>query len=290
MKNIVKIIMILVLFSTLSFAQWKSDPRNDDKNLSGHLKLDYYSFQENSKLNSDTLKTSYNSEMPGRKSPILAGAMSLLVPGAGEFYTKNYWKTAVFVAIEAAAIIVALKYDKKGDDQTTSFENYADANWSVVKYAEWLMKYYNAPNLIKPNSESLPPWERILDWGLLNKSEVVGSHTLPAHGKQQYYEEIGKYHEYAAGWNDFDPNQKNPEPISNNFKYYSGERGKANDLYSVASTYVKIIVANHFLSAIDAAWSASRYNKKLNVSMKMKEVNVAGQMGFNPELHLSYNF
>lgn len=295
MKNLIKILAVLIFASTLSIAQWKALPEGEtNRNLSGILTLDYYSTQSLKSIK-DSIKTDYNSEMPGKKSPILAGAMSLIVPGAGEAYTKNYWKTAAFVAIEAAAIIVAVKYDKKGNDQTESFQNYADANWSVVKYAQWVIRNkLNGvdPGIIISDNTSLPPWERI-NWGMLNhveSTEDVGSHTLPVHGKQQYFEEIGKYHQYAPGWNDFPENQTTNVPISPNFNYYSGERGKANDFYSIASTFVKVIVANHFLSAIDAAWSATRYNKKLNISMKMKEMDVAGQMEFNPELRLSYNF
>jgi hypothetical protein len=64
--------------------------------------------------------------------------MSLVIPGAGEFYAGSYWKAAAFVIVEAAVITTAIIYDNKGDDQTERFENYADENWSVVKYAEWL--------------------------------------------------------------------------------------------------------------------------------------------------------
>jgi hypothetical protein len=33
--------------------------------------------------------------------------------------------------------------------------------------------------------------------------KMNGSHRLPPHGDQQYYEMIGKYHQYSPGWNDF---------------------------------------------------------------------------------------
>ncbi len=79
-----------------------------------------------------------------KKSPMLAGILSLLIPGAGEIYSEEYLKAGIFVALEAAVITTAVIYDNKGDDKTTEFQNYADDytnpdhNWSVVRYAEWL--------------------------------------------------------------------------------------------------------------------------------------------------------
>jgi hypothetical protein len=65
-------------------------------------------------------------------------------------YNEDYWIAGVFVVIEAALITTAVVYDNKGDDQTEYFESYADDytnpdhNWSVVRYAEWLVEYeYN---------------------------------------------------------------------------------------------------------------------------------------------------
>ena len=69
---------------------------------------------------------------------------------AGQVYNEDYWIAGVFVVIEAALITTAVVYDNKGDDQTEYFESYADDytnpdhNWSVVRYAEWLVEYeYN---------------------------------------------------------------------------------------------------------------------------------------------------
>ncbi len=82
--------------------------------------------------------------LENKKSPILAGVLSLLVPGAGEIYSEEYLKAGIFLAIEAAVITTAVIYDNKGDDKTTEFQNYADDyksdkvtghNWSVVNYA-----------------------------------------------------------------------------------------------------------------------------------------------------------
>src|ERR1041384_1879709 len=49
------------------------------------------------------------------KSPWVAGALSLGLPGAGEFYAKSYIKAAAFIAVEATSCMVAHTYNKKGD-------------------------------------------------------------------------------------------------------------------------------------------------------------------------------
>jgi hypothetical protein len=100
---------------------------------------------------------------------------------------------------------------------------------------------------------------------------------------------IGKYHHYSPGWNDYTGGD-NTTLLSDNFKFYSHERGKANDFYSVASTAVIGIYINHFLSAIDAVWSTVNYNKSLAVKMRMEEVYLANKIELVPTLKFSYNF
>lgn len=231
-----------------------------------------------------------------RKSPLLAGLLSVLIPGAGEFYVGDYWKTAIFLALETAVITTAVVYDNKGNNQTEQFEKYADDytnqdhNWSVVRYAQWIIANRLEgvdPGIITSNDESLPPWERV-NWNMLNQYEN-GTHTLPPHGDQQYYELIGKYPQFTPGWNDFRPGQDIKE-YPPNFRYYSGLRGKANDYYNVADKAVIGIYVNHFLSALDAVWSAVQFNKDLTVKLRVEQVNYADNIKLIPTLNFSLQF
>jgi hypothetical protein len=225
-------------------------------------------------------------ETPSKKNPLLAGLFSAIIPGAGQVYNNDWWIAGVFVAVEAALIATAVSYDNKGDDQTASFEAYADQYWSVVRYAEWLNNYEQATIAINPD-ESLPPWERV-NWNELNAAET-GSHNLPPHGEQQYYEVIGKYHQYSSGWNDYTGGANN-DLISPNFTYYSGERGLANDYYNTASTAVIGIYVNHLLSAAEAVWGANRFNDNLTVSLRVQNTNLVYGSELVPTLMLKYNF
>lgn len=220
-------------------------------------------------------------EAPHR-SPFISAVLSLAVPGAGEVYTESYIKAGIFLVAEVVGWYFNIKYNKKGDDQTDLFQNYADARWSVVRYAEWLNKFrknFNGgdnPNLkdisINPNT-SLPPWERV-DWDAMRAIESAipeFSHRLPPHGDQQYYELIGKYQQYNHGWDDSDPTTyKYYENLSLNFLLYSQMRGTANDYYNTAKTVVTLIVINHILSAADAAWSASLFNSRYQIHSRIE--------------------
>ena len=236
--------------------------------------------------NYEQQQTIFSDELPGRKTPVLSGILSAVIPGAGQFYNEDYWIAGIFLAAEAALIYVGLTYDKKGDDQTASFEKYADENWSVVDYATWLNTYEGANINIDPDESKLP-WERV-NWSELNAAET-GSHHLPPHGEQQYYELIGKYHQYSSGWNDF-TGGANKELVSPNLLYYSGERGKANDYYSTAKTAVIGIYINHLLSALEAVWGATRFNNDIALNVRVKSINVANRIEFIPTLNFRYSF
>ena len=67
-------------------------------------------------------------------------------------------------------------------------------------------------------------------------------------------------------------------------------RGEANDFYSVSSTAVIGIYVNHFLSALDAVWSASTFNKNLAVKVRMESIQFANRAEFYPTINFKYSF
>ena len=113
--------------------------------------------------------------------------------------------------------------------------------------------------------------ERDIADGVLNGY----THTLPYYGEQQYYELIGKYEQFSRGWDDSgdrNPELENNVPIrstSNRFYEYAQMRARANDQYDIASTFVSLAVVNHVLSAIDAYWSVTRFNKSLHAAIRV---------------------
>jgi hypothetical protein len=290
MKRINNFLLMILISFFLSGISYSQERINEKLDLTGNLYTDSKIIQSTYTPNSINPMAD---DLPGKKSPVLSGVLSALLPGAGQVYNGDYWIAGIFVVVEAALITTAVVYDNKGDDQTNYFQNYADDytnpdhNWSVVRYAEWLNTYHDANIQINPN-ESLPPWERV-NWTDLNASEI-GSHHLYPHGDQQYYEMIGKYHQYAAGWNDFPAGQSSTDPISHNFTYYSGLRGQANDYYNTASTAVVGVYINHILSAAEAVWGATRFNSNIAVNLRVETYNLAGGSELVPTLKFKYSF
>jgi len=237
-----------------------------------------------------------------RKSPWLAAGMSLVIPGAGEFYTDRYLKTGIFIAVEAALWILANAYDDKGNRQTDFFQNYANAHWSVVAYVQYAQKTFSvaqAYQVINPGYGNYPPWMQI-NWNALNQMEqAIGatdagsyySHILPAYNTQQYYELIGKYPQFNQGWDDAPPSFAYGGIRSTEALWYDGQRGQANTYYTTASTFVGIALVNHVVSAVDAAFSAGSYNKGLHASVETRPVpTLYGGYTAVPVVHLAWGF
>ena len=288
-----KIFLVIIILASVSFSQVNESSKLQ---LTGNLYTD-------SKIISNTYselnRNPMADDLPGKKSAVLSGVLSAILPGTGQVYNEDYWIAGIFVAVEAALITTAVVYDNKGDDQTEYFESYADDytnpdhNWSVVRYAEWLVEYqYNNDQellnrIVISDDESLPPWERV-NWSELNAAET-GSHNLPPHGEQQYYELIGKYHQYSGGWNDYTGGANN-SLISPNYEYYSGQRGLANDYYNTSSTAIMGVYINHVLSAAEAVWGATRFNKNLAVNFRVEPYNTATGTELVPTLKVRFSF
>ena len=71
---------------------------------------------------------------------------------------------------------------------------------------------------------------------------------------------------------------------------YAEMREKANDTYNVAAKAVVGIYINHILSAIDAVWSATSYNKDLAVKFRMQNLQFANRIELIPTVNFQYNF
>lgn len=199
------------------------------------------------------------------KSPYLGALFSGVIPGTGEIYSGHYLKAAIFLAIEAGLWTAYAIFQNKGNTQTESFENFANQNWDVYKYGRWL-KEQNFPGSdgidLSSGKEELRRQ--------INVCEAQNfSHQLPPYGDQQYYELIGKYQNFVPGWADADLNVVNRNNYgtykTTMYTDYSYERQQANDYYDNASTTATVVIFNHLLSAADAAWSVSMFNKSLKV-------------------------
>jgi hypothetical protein len=245
------------------------------------------------------------------KSPLLAGALSLALPGAGEFYAGNYVRSAIFFAAEIVLWGLAYHYDNKGNRGTDDFNNYADTHWNIVRYVQ-----YTLNNLVPkgstyavwttgsaPASNVANPWNYV-NWSEMNRMErdvaatstgSFYSHTLPVHGDQQYYEEVGKYEQYNSGWDDV--SQSLPPDYatiraneSANGQAYMSQRASVNGYYKNASTFVAVALLNHLLSTIDAVLAANSYNRSIHAEVGMQTVPTGTTVTSLPVLKVSVAF
>jgi hypothetical protein len=237
------------------------------------------------------------------KSPWLAAAMSLLVPGAGEIYAESYTKGGIFLGVEVASWIVAGVYNSKGNKQTEWFKNYANEHYSPVRYAEWVWRNIGslAPGLDTtqynlyyrpPTSSEKPPFD-CLSWIELNslEGEVASfTHRLPLYGEQQYFELIGKYKQFSKGWDTEDQYEPDHLTPSDQFYYYGVEFNKADKYYKISDMFISVIIVNHIVSAFDAYLTASRYNNALHADVQLKMQPTIYGVVPTAEAHITYTF
>lgn len=191
------------------------------------------------------------------KSPRRAFLLSALLPGAGELYAGSRIKGAVFMGIEAVAVGLWYAWNSEGNDLEDEFREMADAHWDPEKYLYWR----ELSSSIRYNS---------FTHALPCSTEVSGG-NLGACGsseKQQYYELLGKYDQFVAGWDDL-KFADTGNPVQNVADFdsvetvhserrleYEDQRDESNTYLKRASQVTGLILVNHVLSAVDAARTA----------------------------------
>lgn len=177
------------------------------------------------------------------KSVKKAFLYSLIVPGSGEFYAGSKIKAAIFFGLDVTFWALYFNYHGKGKDKETEYRGFADNHWLEDDYIQWLYDTYNITSDQEPYV--IPG----------TTDTVYFSHHLPDTKTDQYYEMIGKYEQFSEGWDDFDSTSLNRD-------VYLGMRRDSNDFLNKAKYTAMFSLANHILSAFDAALMVKKYNKK----------------------------
>ena len=212
------------------------------------------------------------------KSPVIAGVLSAVIPGTGEIYAGNYLKGAIFLGVEAGLWTMHFIKINSGDSKTEEYQNYANNNWDVYKYAAWLKNNnFSGAEVIDLTSD-----KETLRLQVNQVESLNYSHTLPPYGAQQYYEVIGKYQNFVAGWSQADASIINNNPNSPNYYFnykiqqvadYMQSRQDANDLYQFADNMIMLSIINRVLSTADAIWTVSLFNSNLEVKTSARLKN-----------------
>ncbi len=229
----------------------------------------------------------------------LAG--SAIMPGISQAAHGNWFRAGLYLAVEVAALYTFFEYRDRGSRQERSYEHFSDQNWSVVQYANWIIKYHDENNLSNPHLEDMrdmmngreAAFDTSTDWNAVDINVLRAaerntlyvttddqyasnfSHELPAFGSQQYYELISKYYQYAAGWRDY-YQQKNISPYlidrtgGNASPFFWSGRDQArdfNDNYRFSNKMLSLLILNHFVSAFDAYFTVRLRNRYIETSL-----------------------
>lgn len=240
----------------------------------------------------------------------LAFGASAVLPGAGQWLNGQRVKAIVAVGIEAAIITSYVVTRRNGLNEEDAFRAFAHDRWNPARYASWLNDYreylnddyaagISAPpvdivqgvDLTRPDAWSAADRDRVLQMfdqiqaierqAFHPETGAAFSHQLPDFGDQQYYELIGKYFQFAPGWDDYPewraaddgylpaidpeltgPNGSKPN-VSDTFYSYARDHADAQDLLRKASRISTLLVFNHLIAGIDAAVSAKLFNDRL---------------------------
>ncbi len=246
----------------------------------------------------------------------LALGMSAVVPGLGQAYNRNWIKAGLSAAIEVGLIAGYAVWRADGLSGRDAYIAEAHQFWNPSQYADWLNDYtrfleqqHNAnisaaeimlPSGIdfqQPGSWSADEQRAVRNFfdqiraveGQVFHPETGASfsHKLPYFAEQQYYELIGKYFQFAPGWEDYpawldangdftvaiDPERTgaggSKPNVSGRFWQYADDHREANTLLRRASRVSAFLVINHVLSAFDAAISAKLHNNRLNTRVDL---------------------
>ncbi len=255
----------------------------------------------------------YERRMGGRRSVPLAFGLSALVPGLGQVYNRQWLKALVGIGMEAALITGYSVWRRDGLAGERAFQAFANQQWDPQQYATWLNDYTVYLNTalnagISANRIDIPSSINFHDpasWSAADRQIVDSffaqirsverkvfhpetgaafSHQLPNFGEQQYYELIGKYFQFAPGWQDYpawvdadgnftqaiDPemtgaNGDKPN-VSPTFFQYAADHAEANNLLRRASRISLFFIVNHLIAGVDAAISAKLHNERVATS------------------------
>jgi len=195
--------------------------------------------------------------------------MSLAVPGAGEFYSGSELKAAVFAGLEASFWALYFTYNSKGNRLVEEYKKFADEHWDLKRwYLDGLLN--DLTGLKDSRSETHVIW---IEYGGQEYPAIDDSLDIYFPGEwedmikheefepvkdDEYYENIGKYDQFASGWDDFLEYNERSDTLfmSPNRDKYLSMRWDANKAFEVATAFVSAIMFNHVISAFDALITA----------------------------------
>jgi len=211
----------------------------------------------------------------GVKSVPKALLFSAVVPGSGQIYSRSYLKGLAFLVIEAAALTGHFRSNREGNRLEVQFEADANALWDEDAYWNWMGEICGGSC---NNMDDLRSFER-----------ANFSHFLPEEKNQPYYENIGKYNQFVIGWEDFRTetlggsieiftyadyltgiwDTQDLRTISSQRNAYTELQDDSDRNFKRATTLASLLLLNHVVSALDAAWTTKKFNRRVQAGLSV---------------------
>lgn len=235
MKNLT----LTILFSGILFALSSAQPLQSS--LSGNIILEQSSPAKQKELSiqdfkyvgsgNDQFSESNSLLNAPRTNPAIALLSSAIIPGSGQAVNGKWGRAATYFLVDVASILYYVDRNNTAKRNERAYERYANANWSVLAYGQWLVEYsrangiengYNNPGGLEEQVfGKTPTWgDTPSDWKQIELATIravevqtpffyldrvasVFSHVVQDYGSQQYYELMSKYYQFQPGWRDF---------------------------------------------------------------------------------------
>ncbi len=228
-------------------------------------------------------------------------AMSALVPGAGQWYAESKVMAAVYLTLEAAFITGNIHFDRLGNRGVEEYEDYADLHWNVT---DWIGVYdpvtdpTTHTSTVYVDNRSYSPQIESSYQAMM--TDIANGYThITIQKDYHFYENIGKYEQFKAGWDDWTPGGEDPgDPLngitpkySDNQYTYSGMRRTANNFYRIGGYFGTALFFNHFISAIDAGFRIKKLHENGEIGCKLYTAPMIGSseaIGFQAGIALSF--
>jgi len=219
---------------------------------------------------SDTVDFNYE------KSPGLAFMMSVIIPGTGELYAGAIKRGIAFLGTEAIFWGGYFNRKNKGETMEKDYKEFADVNWSLDGYLENYLAYEDyfstraSHHIFVAYGDQESPLDLVnidtmaanLDISNLSaftlRQQVIDGEVVPIKDRD-YYENIGKYTQFAGGWGDFNDTSLVVTPYRDD---YLTQRKESNDALKMATNFATMIMFNHLFSALHAQIAAKQYHSE----------------------------
>jgi hypothetical protein len=208
--------------------QMSSETGADEKNLEVNLQNNDSLQKQNEKkeiLIEKARSINFSRNLKEYRSPKKAMFMSLLIPGLGQAYSKQYWKTALFGAIEIGLIGLSAKFIYEGNQEKNRARKFADQNYNVKKFIEFYDNFsIYITTLATKDSTDTMDLKLLFDDSSANINNRYSPSNLSnydSNERKDFDKDIQRI-EFVQGWNDCEPYFNKDSGFileHNNYKY-----------------------------------------------------------------------